>query len=665
MRLLPGTQAFDQYLCQQNPVYKVEIKPSEASAEEYEDITSIVVDGSISRNSEAKPNTAKLKVVNTEGIYDIVKVTSGSCKKFKPGAKVRIYLGYGSADTLMFTGYVKEGYDPTYERNKKEEITVTLNCRAAGTEAIDYTENNINSIAYISGTIYQYWEAIGNPGGWIRGEEWTVKRILEHVLITYGGMSIDNIEIDAELNEEVEKAQFVEESLWEIVKLCCQTKMHIGYFDTDGKFKTKPLQFDSPDWDYSTSDGSTTQLIAHTWSTKDLASQVVVTGGINFYSKPAITIIVFNTDPYRGIHTNTAGYPPNGTDMYDALCGDPNASEADKIYGIGHQAFLTPRYSATPGKSLDSSERRNPDNWDKVLQGPFPWTTGGIPNEPHQTIKTGIGDGDDMGVDGYFKKWNMNSGVEIEIQPDTLNCTGDGFGKQYPPVIQQLMYWSNCVNTPLGLFLQWYGILPSKDAWDAHWKALNEKTPCPLFDYPLDEGVYNGPSSTEYYTFAYNLLDALQAENQFRTYGYDLGELWDAYNKVWQWGLMFEAETEVLPSTNWSGTVTDPELWAKYGARKSQNIENPLLFGTTACEFVAAKTIERLKYMSIAGGFNRTLQLELECGDLVDYYNHRIQCLETLTSVQCAYTFGRNKKNLMTIKGGVIRSNGTTLKVWE
>ena len=680
MRILAGTQAQDQYRVNQNPVYKVEIKPSEDSEEDYEDITYIVLEGSIKRNSEAKPNTASLQIINTEGLYDIVNVMSATRSKFKSGAKVKIYLGFGSPDNLLFTGYIKEGYDPTYARNKEETITITLSDRSDGTEAIDYTENNVNTIEYSPMTLNQNYSPVNGEFVWSNEQTWNVKQILEHVLVVYGGMDLSDIDIDNELAElQVPKAQFVEESIWDIVQLCCQTKMHIGYFDVDGKFKTKPVQFDSLDWNYRTSDGSTTQSIAHSWSTKNLASRVCVTGGVNFYGAEPYSLVVYNTDPFAGVWGTMETFnqfAPNGNIMYDALRYNPNVSDADKIYGIGHQGYLTPRYGAV--RSLSRAEIGDSALWDKVVQGPFPWTVEGYPCEPYQTIKTGIGDGADMGADGYFKKWNMQGGTTVLITPSTLTCTGDGRYKQYPHIMQALCSLSNMAPPPpepdpspmqRSLFYQWYGILPSKEVWDSHWELENEKYGAPLFDYPLNTDDYDGPSSELYYVFTYNLLDAWLAELFFAIMSEYMGntmrDLGNMYYKVWQWGLKFAAETIELPSTNWTGTSTDTELFAKYGERKSQNIENPLLFGTTACEFVATKILERLKYMSIIGGFTRTLQLELECGDLVDYYNNRIECVETLTTTQCSYSFGRNKKNTMITKGGIIRSNGTTLKAWE
>lgn len=676
MRNIGTTQEALQLDLNVLPSYKVEIKESELAADiTYEDITEIVSDGGINRNLEGKPNTATLRVANTEGQYDIVKVTSANSKKFKAGAKVKISLGLSTANILLFTGYVKEGYKPRYKKDSKETITVRLQCRAAGTHIIDYTKNNVTTIEFSSAVSWD-----GGSELQPSGTKWSVKRILEWVLVEKGGMDINDIVIHADLDLViVDKAQFIKESVWGIVQLCCQTRMQAGYFDVDGTFKTQPWQFSNIDLDMSgTSNSDYEAQIDHDWRTNELISEIVVLGGMKYSGRKAEKKTIFDVDPWttgaaRGqkdlFESQSGG---TGNKQYDSLYGLPGLSESLKKYGIGMQGSIVPEYGfvlpivgyidlirwwedAGDGFGINDESK-----WTKVVQGPFKWSLQGVPNEPggFGAKKGGIGDGADMGATGYFLKYNQSGGTNVEIDPSTLSVKWDGAFGQFPEIIG-------------GLFNDWedtqhlhghYGILRSEEEWNRMWEASYDTKGYPKFAYPA---VGAAPTTEEYYTYTYVCWDAGISYTKWpddNSREYNLCK--EIENTAWQWGMRYTADWTEIPAEHWTGTHVDPELFGIYGKSKLDTLKNPLLFGTTECEYVGSKLVEHLKFFHIQTGAVIEQQLQLEPGDVIDYLDKRLNVIERLAISNIKYKFGKERLHTVDFRGGLISSNGTTVKAY-
>ncbi len=662
----------------QNPTFKVMRKPSEASIDAYEDITHLVKSADIQINGEGTPNSAVLNVVSTKGAYDIFNVKSLTRKHFRKGTKIQVYAGFQSSFQLLFTGYVVNFFEQRYEKGKAETVSIKLGDKGYGDGKISYRKKITTREYYI--------KEPGDPnyGDTPAGNEsnfWTIKEIIEDVLVRYGGMSIDDIFVDEELDYSLlgnyldENAsyrgavQFIEESIWDILQLCCEVKRHVGYFDENGQFRTKPLQFTVSDFIEGTAvSGTFNKEIDHYIADDDIQAQMTVIGGVKFAGRRAEKTVVINVDPYAGIHAIKAQFETetNGTghtNWLDSLYGQWDAANNDKFYGIGFQGtcvpvdgngIVEPPYDQPP---FGDPDRSNYNTWFLTVAGPFKFTLDGIPNEPYQVPKTGLGDGADMGATGFFTKYNIDGGTNVTIDPDTLAYDPDvpgssGQGRHWPEAIGDMFgdfYQANFTNPPLGyseprsIISHRFGVLPSRQQWSNDWlNAFHNEGFPPDFPYPeaiiaaSNAPGYDGPDDDEYFIFMATHTDYLKYwfavkfqyfEDRWR---WQQMEVW--FHRVFQWGITMAADWTELPLEHFTGTSIDGELVDYYGTDQAEEFENPLIFSDPECELLGSMTIDRLRKFHGQAKFERPLNLELEIGDLIEIYNERTGCTEKVSN---------------------------------
>lgn len=650
-----------------SPKYVIRIKPSRASLdEEYVDITDIVESCSIDTNREGDPNTATLNVLSYEGEYDVVNVLSENHRLFKRGSMVEISAGFEDPDSItdteiIFYGYVSEGYKQKYKVGSKEGITIKL------------IDRGFFLLEKVTTGLYQ---------------NMSIGSMLLDILETHAGFTSDEVDFEALQGLPlIREAQFVDETLWDIVCMCGETMLLSPYFAVIDDGTPEVLIFDSyPDTflgefviNHTMTGTGTSALqehnLEHAWDDNDLSSEITVVGALKteefqerrhvIYVCPNWIELGLNSfgagDIYRGtkdyFELMTGG---DGNWMYDSLYWDPEASGNDRMYGVGYQGTLEcyggtdwteGQWAASAGLIADA------DLWSLTCQGPFPYTQRAIqtfadipfPNEPYQTVKTGIAD--DQGTTGYFPDYNDNGGTNISVDPETLSLSAGiyEFGELFAWGGVWKTAWESLVN---GHAIWFSGMLPTKDTWDTTYKIFTD------VDYPFETD--HGPSSTEYYTF---FLVKAPLQYNHSSHGGPYTQEWDGM--VIPFGFGYSADL-IVEEARFTGTATDSELFAEYGTTRYDEVENDLLFSDDACAELATSIVERRKLFYVQGRLIRELNLQIEPGDIVDYYNMRTGCTETFCITRIKYDFSYNpsKGFSMELFGGVLESNGTRIQVW-
>ncbi len=630
------------------PYIEVWAKPSESSNDnEYVDLTDYVVNFSINRNLEGEPNTASIDVECTLGKYDLFNLLSAERKKLMKFVKVKIYAGFKD-DTdkqLLFTGYVTECPILKYEVGEQEIVTVTLQDRSCMLDyPIDTQEYGVNTITWSTHTL---------------------EEILTDVLTVHGKLQATDFDVDQLSSIIVNRVQFTQETVWDIIKLCAQAKNLAAYFDERGKLQLIDLpQVASP---YGTS--ATVYIDQEpTWSDNDLKSRITVIGGLAHEETRAPRTVV-EVNPNEGVRDYKDNFDSQtgtaGNSQYDSLYYDPTASGDDRQYGIGFQGTCVGVDITSHDLTIKENKKREsyPDNgWKITCQGPFPWTTGvdaisgeifPFPNEPYQDPKTGIADDGDT---GYFSIYNANGGTNMVIDPETLTSKYNGM--QDNGVMIDFWAWWYIIKVGGGEIYS--GILPSKEDWFKYMAWYSYNIPYPD---PFGDGRDLGPTATEFWVFTICWCPSWYPVKDSN--GHYTGTQSQPYDRmIYAYGMEYEAD-EIFIEEHYTGTAEDSSIESFFGTKYDEE-ENELLFSYDDCAYLATKILDNLKIFSNKLTITVPLNLEYQEGDNVDFYNERNGCTYYMCITSIDYNYeGRGERFTMELRGGIQTVNGTTIRLWE